>query len=168
MRYVRGQTIVSFGINALQAGQGLIGICPAPGRFGDFEADWTAILAWKPNLVLTMTGQDELTRIGAETFPDKLAEAAIDWVHVPVLDFGTPKAEAREMWPDASKRAQAVLGAEGRVLVHCFGGCGRSGMAILRILVEMGENGPAALTRLREVRPCAVETEAQMQWALRL
>ena len=168
MRYIRGQTVVNFGINALTAGQGVIGICPAPGRFGGFAADWDAILAWKPDLVLTMNGRDELTRIGAEGFPDKLTEADIGWAHVPVLDFGTPEVEALEVWPEASERAQAVLDIGGRVLVHCLGGCGRSGMAILRILVEMGEGGPAALTRLRKARPCAVETEAQMQWALRL
>ncbi|MBR9844091.1 MAG: protein phosphatase, partial [Rhodobacteraceae bacterium] len=49
--------------------------------------------------------------------------------------------------------------------VHCFGGCGRSGMAIMRLLVEMGEEPEAALARLRAVRPCAVETEAQRLWA---
>ena len=168
MRYVRGQTAVSFGIKTLQAGQGVMGICPAPGRFGDFAEDWAAILAWKPDLVLSMTGHDELAGIGATAFPEKLKEAHIDWAHVPVLDFGTPNAEALEVWPEASERAQGVLRAGGRVLVHCFGGCGRSGMAILRILVEMGEDGPTALTRLRKARPCAVETEAQMQWALRL
>ena len=39
-------------------------------------------------------------------------------------------------------------------------------MAALRLMVEAGEDGVAALARLREMRPCAVETEAQMAWAL--
>jgi hypothetical protein len=40
-------------------------------------------------------------------------------------------------------------------------------MAILRLMVESGEDPPAALARLRAVRPCAVETERQHCWATR-
>ncbi len=53
----------------------------------------------------------------------------------------------------------------GRVLVHCMGGCGRSGMALLRLMVESGEPADRALARLRAVRPCAVETPEQLAWA---
>ena len=54
----------------------------------------------------------------------------------------------------------------GRVLVHCRGGCGRSGMVALRLMIEAGEAPDEALSRLRSVRPCAVETKAQMGWAM--
>jgi len=54
----------------------------------------------------------------------------------------------------------------GSVLVHCKGGCGRSGMAALRLMVEAGEDPHLAFARLRDVRPCAVETEAQLAWAV--
>jgi protein-tyrosine phosphatase len=54
----------------------------------------------------------------------------------------------------------------GRVLVHCFGGCGRSGMAALRLMVAAGEGPESALHRLRASRACAVETEAQRLWAV--
>ncbi|SMY06745.1 hypothetical protein LOM8899_00875 [Flavimaricola marinus] len=60
---------------------------------------------------------------------------------------------------------RGLLGQGGKVLVHCFGGCGRSGMAVLRLMIEAGEDGATALTRLQELRPCAVETEAQRVWA---
>ena len=38
-------------------------------------------------------------------------------------------------------------------------------MAALRLMIEVGEDPDAALKRLRAVRACAVETEAQMIWA---
>jgi hypothetical protein len=38
-------------------------------------------------------------------------------------------------------------------------------MAVLRLMVEMGEDPEEALARLRAVRPCAVETEVQKAWA---
>ena len=52
-----------------------------------------------------------------------------------------------------------------RILIHCRGGCGRSGMIVLRIMIEFGEDPEEALERLRKIRPCAVETEAQENWA---
>ena len=36
---------------------------------------------------------------------------------------------------------------------------------MLRLMVEAGEEPQAALTRLRGLRPCAVETDAQYEWA---
>ena len=59
-----------------------------------------------------------------------------------------------------------ALTGRGRVLIHCKGGCGRSGMVALRLMIEAGEAPDEALARLRSVRPCAVETDAQMRWAM--
>lgn len=61
--------------------------------------------------------------------------------------------------------ALATLRNGGKVLAHCRGGCGRSGMAVLRLMVELGEAPDVALARLRDARPCAVETQAQLDWA---
>jgi protein-tyrosine phosphatase len=93
-----------------------------------------------------------------------MAAAGIGWVAFPVADYAVPPRGAD--WDAVSARLRAVLAAGGRVLVHCRGGCGRSGMAALRLMVEGGEAPAAALARLRAVRPCAVETPAQMRWAL--
>ena len=40
-------------------------------------------------------------------------------------------------------------------------------MIALRLMIEAGEAAGPALKRLRALRPCAIETEAQMDWALR-
>ena len=82
-----------------------------------------------------------------------------------VVDYGIPTAEALSRWGDVSEMARAALKGGGRVIVHCKGGCGRSGMAALRLMIEAGEAPDAALARLRAVRPCAVETAEQLAWA---
>jgi hypothetical protein len=38
-------------------------------------------------------------------------------------------------------------------------------MLVLRLMVETGRPPEEALAQLRWVRPCAVETDAQMDWA---
>ena len=62
---------------------------------------------------------------------------------------------------DALSRLQARFEAAPIII----GGCGRSGMAVLRLMIEAGEDAETALARLRTIRPCAIETDAQMAWA---
>ncbi|WP_430465232.1 protein-tyrosine phosphatase family protein [Tabrizicola sp.] len=143
---------------------GALGLCPMPGRTGDYAGDLAAVLAWRPGLVVTLAETGELAARGAAGLPADLAAAGVDWLHLPIPDFGTPPAALRRDWPAMSAR----LRASPRVLVHCMGGCGRSGMIALRLMIEAGEPPEPALTRLRAARPCAVETKAQMRWAMGL
>lgn len=156
-----------FSITDLSAGAGRIGICQLPGRFGAYGSDMATIRGWRPDLVLTVTEMHELERMGTTTLSADLAESGCGWLHLPITDLGVPTGATLEVWPAASTQARDVLATGGRVLVHCYGGCGRSGMAIVRLLAEMGEAPEAALARLRAVRACAVETEQQMHWAMR-
>nr|WP_239113561.1 protein phosphatase [Shimia biformata] len=156
-----------FDIFSLSAGTGELALAPLPGRFGDYSGDLARVIGWAPGLVLSMTEWAEMQGAGAGDLGRDLGNAGIDWVHLPVRDFDVPTGKTLDVWPDASRRAQAVLQQGGRVLIHCYGGCGRSGMAAARILVEMGEDPAPALARLRQVRPCAIETEDQKLWAIR-
>lgn len=133
-----------------------------PGRTRHYYTDWLRLMDWAPQLVITLTTQAELDRKGAGTLGADLANAGISWLHVPIPDFGTPGAID---WAGIRDTTLAVLQRRQRVLVHCHGGCGRSGMMVLRLMIAAGEPPDAALARLRAVRPCAVETDAQMQWA---
>ena len=155
-----------FAIHALQAGGGTLAISPMPGRGGHYGADWLRLVAWRPDLVLTMTPRHELERKGAGSLGRDLAQAGIGWLPLPVADFGVPEAGVQARWPEAEARALEALAGGGRVLVHCHGGCGRSGMAMLRLMRACGEDGAEALARLRALRPCAIETKAQLRWAL--
>ena len=88
------------------------------------------------------------------------------WVHLPISDFGVPDGETARLWPGISARILRALSGGGRVLVHCRGGCGRSGMVALRLMIEAGEAQDEALLRLRRIHPRAVETGDQMAWAM--
>ncbi len=123
------------------------------------------LMDWAPDLVLSMTEMDEMVQLGAGGLGEALEQAGIAWHHLPIRDFGAPPVEVQAVWPAVSAQARAILAGGGKVLAHCRGGCGRSGMVLLRLMVELGEVPEAALTRLRRVRPCAVETEGQRAWA---
>jgi protein-tyrosine phosphatase len=154
-----------FTIADLPLGAGRIGLCPLPGRCGDYAGDMAVLRAWRPDIVLTLVSEIELEAGGAEELGRDLAREGIAWWHLPVTDFRSPCNGTASLWPIFSSRALEVLARGGRVLAHCYGGCGRSGMALMRLMVDAGEDPQAALARLRKARPCAVETAAQATWA---
>lgn len=155
-------------IHALPVAGGILALCPLPGRGGDYAWDIEHLREWQPALVISLTTGAEMVREGADRLGPDMQDRGARWVHLPIEDFGTPDASAEARWPDLSRMALAALRGGGRVLVHCMGGCGRSGMIALRLMIEAGERPDEALERLRHVRPCAIETEAQMAWALRV
>jgi protein-tyrosine phosphatase len=154
---------MSFGPHDLAIGRGWLALSPMPGRGGDLASDLERVLAWRPDLVVSMTEAAEMAP--AKDMPHRLAQAGIGWRHFPITDYGIPDASAETEWPHLSAEVLARLDQGERVLVHCMGGCGRSGMIALRLMLERGEDPAAALQRLRAARPCAIETEAQLHWA---
>jgi protein-tyrosine phosphatase len=152
-------------IASLPVGGGTLALCPMPGRGGAYDADLRVVLGFGPGLVLSMTTAEEMSARSAARLGADLADHRVGWRHLPVADYGVPGADVDALWPGVVAETLAVLAGGGRVLVHCMGGCGRSGMVVLRLMLEAGEERQAALARLRAVRPCAVETDAQMGWA---
>jgi protein-tyrosine phosphatase len=140
-------------------GGGVLGLFSFPSQ-GDARA---RLMDWAPDLVLSLTSLEEMSRLDGGDLPENLARRRIGWLHLPVEDFGIPEDAAD--WGAASVTIRARLASGGRVAIHCRAGCGRTGMAALRLMVETGEGGAEALARLRAARPCAVETDAQYRWA---
>ncbi len=122
-----------------------------------------ALAAFAPDLVVSLTPEDERAALGAADLPDWLAARGISWHPFPVEDFATPADGAD--WPALGQAAAALLDRGGRLLIHCRAGLGRSGMIALRLMVEAGEAPEPALARLRAARPGAVETPDQYRWA---
>jgi protein-tyrosine phosphatase len=153
-------------VYAVSAGEGILAISPIPGGDGDYAGDVQHLIEWKPAIVISLVSEVELVAARAAGLWHDLVEAGCRWEHLPISDFGVPDAEFEEAWPEVSANARRALTGGGRILVHCRGGCGRSGMVALRLMIELGEAPDDALARLRVVRSCAVETDAQMAWAL--
>ena len=153
-------------IHALPVAGGILAIAPMPGRQGDYAGDLEHLREWQPALVISLTTRSEMVESGSDTLGQDMQERGARWVHLPITDFGVPDANVTAGWASVSKHALFALSGGGRILVHFKGGCGRSGMLALRLMIEAGEKPAEALERLRHVRPCAIETQAQMDWAL--
>ena len=156
---------MGYEVLAVTVGGGDLALAPVPGAEGDLQADVQAIVRWGATLVISATETEEMQQLGAGELPRALREAGIDWAHFPIRDFDVPKEDMQAQWAEVALRAREQLQAGARVLVHCRGGCGRSGMLALRLMLDGGLTPKEALQQLRAVRPCAVETDAQMVWA---
>lgn len=154
-----------FEICTLAAAPGEIGLAPLPGRDGTLEDDLAKIRAWNPALVLSLTQPEEAGRRAAH-LPGLLRASGFAVVVFPIPDFGIPDGSPED-WRKVAAPAHRTLDTGNRVLVHCLGGRGRSGMVAMRLLVERGEDCERALARLRRARPGAIETAAQEAWACR-
>jgi predicted protein tyrosine phosphatase len=157
--------MASLVIHALPVAGGILAIAPLPGGQGDYAADLAHLREWRPAIVLSLTTRIEMIQTGAEGLGQMMQESGARWVHLPITDYGVPDAAATAGWSAISADILRALSGGGRVLVHCKGGCGRSGMIALRLMIEAGEAPDNALKRLRGLRPCAIETEDQMAWA---
>lgn len=142
-------------------GGGRLGLCPMPGRRGDLSGDIAAMQAEGVSLLLSMTERSEW----AGDLMAATSAAGIGLAHLPIRDWGAPPEAIRAAWPEAARMAHRALDRGQTVLAHCFGGRGRSGMAVMRLMVERGALPHAALETIRTMRPGAVETQAQQSWA---
>lgn len=153
-------------IHALPVSGGILAIAPMPGAGGDVAGDLRHIDEWRPALVISLVTAEELIAADALQIGQHVQDHGARWEHLPIPDFGVPGEDVIGRWPAVSGFVRHALLGGGRVLLHCRGGCGRSGMVALRLMIEAGDAPDEALARLRAVRPCAIETEAQMGWAM--
>ena len=154
-----------FEVFEISVGPAILGMSPLPGLTGDFLADVEKIFNWNPTTIVSLTPKKEMEDLGASDFVSMMAKERIPWVHFPIKDFSIVDQQQEILWEKISKNISLQINNGNRILVHCRGGCGRTGMIVLRFMIEFGEDPEKALERLRVIRPCAIETLAQENWA---
>ena len=87
-----------------------------------------------------------------------LAALGLTEVHLPVRDFTPPTPGQIDQGVAAISRT--IEGGQA-AMVHCLGGRGRSGTLAACYLVSQGLPVAAAIARVRELRPGAIETHRQ-------
>jgi Cyclin-dependent kinase inhibitor 3 (CDKN3) len=86
---------------------------------------------------------------------------------VRIEDGDIPDAVFEKSWETVGTQLREELLRGGKILIHCKGGLGRSGMIAARLLVELGAATPeAAIRRVRVSRPGAIETREQERHVL--
>ena len=154
-------------------GGGAIGIAMAPGKIHpeaatgpwerDLDADFDTITAFGAAQIITLMEAPELEGVAIPIRRLRAASVrhAVHWRHWPIVDFNTPDAAFEDLWANEAGDVCAELAGGGKVLVHCRGGRGRSGLVAARLLIELGVSNEEAFAAVRAAEPLAMETAVQ-------
>ncbi len=161
-------------IAELPADNGIIGLTFCPGKCQpnalsgswqrDLATDIAAIIRWGATSVVTLMEDFELVRYQVPALGAAIEAAGLEWHHLPIPDGGTPDKSFECHWFYVGLRLRHQLLQGGKVLLHCRGGLGRTGMIAARLLVELSHNAGEAILAVRAVRPGAIETLAQERY----
>jgi ADP-ribosyl-[dinitrogen reductase] hydrolase len=117
-------------------------------------------------VVITLIEDHEFVLLGVEDLPELVRLNAMAWLHLPVRDVDVPDQRFELGWKRAGLDIHQRLDAGERILIHCRGGLGRTGLVAGRILVERGVIPRDAILMVRAARPHAIETAAQERYVL--
>lgn len=149
---------------------GVVGITICPGKKDgvkwerDLDTDLDAIEEWGASAIVCLLEDHEFDTLHVRDLPAGVASRGMTWFHLPIEDVSTPSSEFEVQWADDGAHVIKMIREGSRVLIHCRGGLGRSGMIAASLLIESGEDPETAIRRVRSARPGAIETPAQERW----
>lgn len=143
-----------------------IGIAPCPGRHNDLEADFNALEAWGAEILISLVEGQEFSALRVPEFSDQVQTRGFRWYHLPIVDMGVPGDKFMSAWNKNATDILRTLEQGGRIVVHCAGGRGRSGMIAAKLLTTFDVPAQEAITRVRSARPGAIETREQEEYVL--
>ena len=155
---------------------GALGIthCPGRNRIDSAGRQWKRnlrddlrdLMAWGASAVLTLVEDYEFARLGVPEFATEIRRTRLLWYHMAIPDMSAPGTAFDDAWSRYGVRVFGSLRDGERLVVHCAGGLGRSGMVAAKLLVALGAPANQAIATVRQVRPGAIETDGQVEYVL--
>lgn len=153
---------------------GLIGMTICPGKDEnvgsrypsgqwkrDLDLDLQVILDWGAQALVTLIEDLEFKLLSVPEFPKKARSLGITWFHLPIVDVSVPDSSFEEKWETVGEELRRMLRNRQKIVIHCRGGLGRTGLIAARLLVEFGMEPGEAIRRVRAARPGAIQTREQ-------
>lgn len=155
---------------------GLIGLTICPGKKDphamsgpwarDLDADLEAIRDWGAIALVSLIEDQEFGLLEVPGLGLRARASGLEWHHLPIRDMSIPDWRFDAGWQVSGPRLATALKEGRRVVVHCRGGLGRSGMVAALLLIEQGVAPGDAIGRVRAARPGAIETGEQERFVL--
>ena len=134
----------------------------------DMGIDLDDIKAWGASTVVTLMEDHELCMFAVEDMERQVLATPMKWLHLPITDASVPDQRFEDAWKVAGAEIHRLLNAGERILMHCRGGLGRTGLVVGLILVERGMQPQEAIKQIRLVRQHAIETREQEAYVMNL
>ena len=158
-------------------GAGTIGMTLCPGKSGpsadgnwwarDINVDKAAIEEWDATGLLSLLQDEEYESLNV---PKHIYfERSIEKYCFPLTNDTVPYPYAfNQGWKKVRPILYRHLAPGKKLLVHCNGGVGRTGIVVGRILVDFGFKPEEAINMIQEARPGALEVPPQANFVLRM
>ena len=150
---------------------GRIGVTFCPGKRApsvidapwarDLGLDVDVIANWGAQVVVTLIEDHEFDLLDVRDLGATIRSRGIAWHHLPIRDVDIPDQRFHHGWPALVPDLVRRLRAGGRIVVHCRGGLGRSGLLAAFLVIEFGAAPGEAIDVVRRARPGAIETREQ-------
>ena len=154
-------------ISAIGLPENAIGLTILPGRKDwsrDLEEDIKEIKKNKITKIINLVTIDELSHYGVKELNDVYTKAGFEVLHLPILDQMTPSLD--EINECVSKISTWLVQNE-KIMIHCVGGLGRSGLVAACYLKSIGIESNQSIKIIREYRsPRAIETKIQEEFVI--
>lgn len=149
---------------------GLIGMTLCPGKIqrGALSGDWhrdldldlRVIQTWGAQALVTLMEPAEMAAFKVADLPERIPVGLVHHL-LPIPDGGVPGPAWEQAWEKVGPGLRELLGNGGRIVIHCRGGLGRTGLLAARLLVEFGMAPEQAMAEVRKARKGAIENRTQ-------
>jgi protein-tyrosine phosphatase len=145
-----------------------IGMSMCPGRNNhknwsrDFDTDLEVLLAHEVQLVVTLMTKTELQKMNLWNMSDRLAAVDVEWIHYPIADKWLP--QSNDDFVTFITVLVDKIQAEKKIVVHCNGGKGRTGLTVVACLIKLGVTQIDAISKIRNVRSGMLQNPAQQMY----
>jgi protein-tyrosine phosphatase len=142
--------------------KGKLAIAPAPPPGSHLQR---GLQAWKRLGVTGVVSMLDDERPGWKEEAEICQRLGIHFYSIPIEDHCVPKPEDMPRISERLIEVEAALRVGGAIVVHCFAGIGRSGMATVALLMMGGVPLEEAMQRVSLARGLSCpETEEQREW----
>jgi len=159
--------------NVSAPGGGRIGLVHCPGLEGvhpvadaacTLDADLQVLVSWGAEALVTLMQPYELTLLGLGDLGERATRLGMEWSHLPIVDGAAPGLAFETSWEHVGPALHRRLDTDGRIVLHCRAGIGRTGTVAARMLIERGMRPSKAIMQVRRARPGAIESPEQAAW----
>ena len=154
--------------------EGRLGLTICPGKKDlprhwnrDLDEDLSIIRNWGASTVVTLIEAHEFELLKVSRLGERVQELGMRWIHLPIRDVDVPDWRFEKEWVTAGPEIHRRIRAGEKILIHCRGGLGRTGLVVGLILVERGGVPRDAIQQVRAARHGAIETAEQEKYVLK-
>ena len=153
---------------------GIIGMTLCPGKKinsaqsgvwnRDLDMDLQAIQSWSAQALVNLMEEHEYELLRVPDYVAKVRSCPMEYFHLPIVDVHPPDGRFMGLWKSAGPKLRQILLDDGKILIHCRGGIGRTGTVAAQLLVELGMPHEKAIKAVRAARPGTIETLEQEKY----